>query len=134
MPATSRKWLAAWPGAAVIGVVNGGLREATYGRHIDARTANRLSGASLVTALAVYFWTLNRRWPIRSGRDAARIGCAWVALTVVFEFGLGRAIEKRPWSELLGAYNVAEGETWPFVLVWIGVGPAVVRRLQGLSQ
>jgi hypothetical protein len=128
------RWLAAWPGAALIGVVNGGIREATYGRHLEETRANRLSGISLVTALAIYFWGLQRRWPIPSSGDAAKIGCAWVTLTVAFEFGLGRGIEKRSWGEMLAAYNVVRGEAWPLVLAWIGVGPVVVRRLQGQHE
>jgi hypothetical protein len=124
------RWLAAWPGAAIIGVANGAIREATYGRDIDERTANRLSGISLVTALAAYFWNLHRRWPIPSSGDAPKVGAAWVGLTVAFEFGLGRGIEKRSWSEMLAAYNLVKGQTWPLVLAWIGVGPAVARRLQ----
>lgn len=124
-------WIAAWVGAAAIGVVNGALREATYGRRIGAESANQLSGLTLIAALAVYVWKLHRRWPIPSDRDAARIGAAWVALTVGFEFGFGRGLEKQSWTEMLSAYNVAEGQTWPLVLVWIGIGPDVVRRLQG---
>jgi hypothetical protein len=125
-----RRWVAAWPGAAAIGILNGAIREGTYGRRIEAERANRLSGVTLVAGLALYFWNLNRRWPIPSRTDAAKIGASWVTLTVVFEFGFGRAIEKRSWSEMLQAYNIAEGETWPAVLAWIAVGPGVVRGLQ----
>lgn len=123
-------WIAAWPGAAVIGIANGAVREATYGRQIPEEAAGRLSGVSLVAALAVYFWTLHRRWPIPTTGGAARVGAVWVALTTAFEFGFGRGVEKRSWNEMLAAYSLARGETWPLVLTWIGVGPSIVRRLQ----
>ena len=85
------RWIAAWLGAAAIATANGAIREATYGRHVSERNAQRLSGVSLVAALTLYFWNLQRRRPIPSGRNAARIGITWVALTIPFEFGLGRA-------------------------------------------
>lgn len=127
--AWATRWTAAWLGAAVIATVNGATREATYGRRMQEQAAERLSGVSLVTALALYFWSLQRRWPIPSSRDAAKIGVTWVGLTLAFEFGLGR-VQKQSWEEMLAAYDITEGETWPLVLAWIGAGPAVVRRLQ----
>lgn len=51
-------------------------------------------------------------------------------LTVAFEFGFGRLVAKQSWHELLGDYDLRRGRTWPLVLAWIAVGPAVVRRLQ----
>ena len=127
---TELRWIAAWPGAAIIASANGALREAIYAQSLGQKQANRLSGVTLVTALAIYFWKLNRRWPMPSNRAAASIGAAWVGLTVVFEFGLGRGVEKKSWGEMLDAYNLAEGETWPLVLAWIGIGPSLVGRAQ----
>ena len=51
-------------------------------------------------------------------------------MTVAFEFGFGRTVAKQSWEELLDDDNLAEGGTWPLVLAWIGLGPAVVRELQ----
>ena len=123
-------WIAGWLGGVVIGVVNGALRETTYGRRVGERTAQNISGVTGVAAWGAWFWALNRRWPIRDDREAAIIGAAWAAMTVVFEFGLGRTVQKQSWDEMLAAYDVTEGNTWPFVLAWIATGPAVVRRLQ----
>ena len=125
------RWIAAWLGAAVIASANGAIREASYGKRMKERSAQALSGISLVGALARYFWVLQRRWPIPSRRGALRIGVAWVAMTVAFEFGLGRGVQKQSWGEMLSAYNLAQGQTWPLVLGWIGFGPEVVRQLQG---
>jgi hypothetical protein len=132
--AWATRWIAAWLGAAAIATANGAVREATYGRHLSEQSAQRLSGVSLVAALTLYFWNLQRRWPIPSRGNAAKIGISWVALTIAFEFGLGRGVQKQSWSEMRSAYNVAEGQTWPFVLAWIGFGPEVVRRLQRPSH
>lgn len=125
-----RRWIVAWPGGALIGVVNGVVREATYGRCLGEQTGHRLSGVTAVGAFSAYFWTLQRRWPLASADDALKAGTAWLALTVAFEFGFGRLVAKQSWEDLTRDYNVAEGRTWPFVLAWIAAGPAVIRRLQ----
>ena len=39
-----------------------------------------------------------------------------------------RLVAKQSWSELMADYDISKGRTWPLVLVWIGVGPAVMRR------
>ena len=48
-------------------------------------------------------------------------------MTLVFEFGFGRLVAKKAWGELLDDYDLAGGRTWPLVLVWIALGPAIVR-------
>jgi hypothetical protein len=122
--------LLAWPGGALIGVANGVVREATYGRRVPERAAHQLSGATAVAAFAAYFSALDARWPLRDTREAVEVGMGWLALTVAFEFGFGRLVAKQSWEELLADYDIAEGRTWPFVLAWIGAGPAVVRALR----
>lgn len=124
-----RRWLAAWTGGAIIGVANGVLREATFANALSERVAHAASGATAVVGFAGYFSVLQRRWPIPTTGEALRIGSAWLAMTIAFEFGFGRAVAKQPWRELLADYNLAEGRTWPFVLAWIALGPAVVREL-----
>jgi hypothetical protein len=126
----TRRWLAAWGGGAVIGVANGVLREATFGRVLGPRAAHAASGATAIAAFAGYFSLLQRRWPIPTMRTALGIGAAWLAMTVAFEFGFGRAVAKQSWEELLADYNLAEGHTWPLVLAWIALGPAVVKKVQ----
>lgn len=124
-----RPWLIAWLGGPVIGIVNGAVRELVYKDEIGEFTARQISGGSAVILFTLYFWLLQRRWPLRSTRSALEVGAVWVALTVLFEFGFGRYVEGNSWDELFDAYNVAEGNLWLLVLLWLGVGPAVVRRL-----
>lgn len=124
------RWIAAWAGGALIGIANGIAREATYGKRVGEQTAHGLSGLTAVGAFAVYFWALQRRWPLATTEDGVKAGGAWLALTVAFEFGFGRLVAKQSWHELLGDYDLRRGRTWPLVLAWIAVGPAVVRRLQ----
>jgi hypothetical protein len=121
-------WLAAWPGGVLIGVANGAAREATVGRRLPERTAHNVSTASAMAAFAAYYSALDRRWPLPNRGEALVVGAGWLAMTVAFEFGFGRVIAQKPWSELLADYNLARGRTWPLLLAWLTVGPEVTRR------
>ena len=117
----------AWLGASVLGVVNGTIREAAYKDRVGESAANQISVATLVALLGLYFWVLQRRWPLATAKGALEIGGAWVVLTVVFEFGFGHYVAGDSWSELLENYDVSEGKLWVLILLWIGVGPATAR-------
>ena len=125
-----RRWTIAWLGGSVLGVANGIVREAVYADHVGDLTANQISGATLVALLTAYFWALDGRWPIPTARLAGEIGATWVLLTVAFEFFFGHYADGKSWSELLENYDLAGGHLWILVLVWIGVGPAVIRRMR----
>jgi hypothetical protein len=127
---TWRRWTTAWLGGSVLGIVNGTLREVAYKDRVGELTADQLSGATLIGLLALYFWLLDRLWPIPTRRAALAIGGTWVVLTVAFEFLFGHWVDGDSWSELAGNYNLAEGNLWLLVLAWIGAGPAVIRRLR----
>ena len=45
-------------------------------------------------ALGAYVWVLTGWLPIRSTGAALAVGCAWLAMTVAFEFGFGRFVAK----------------------------------------
>jgi hypothetical protein len=123
-----QRWLLAWIGGAAIGVANGVSREATYGRWLKEETAGRLSVLTALAAFAAYYRLLQRRWPLGGRSEALRIGGAWLALTVAFEFTFGRLVAKKPWRELAADYNLAKGRLWPLVLAWIALGPEAARR------
>ncbi|MBS1883742.1 MAG: hypothetical protein JSS97_12380 [Actinobacteria bacterium] len=123
-------WVAAWSGGAVIGIANGAARELTYGRRLAEPVANRISAATATVAFLGYFRALQRRRPLRSRRQALTVGGIWLALTLCFEFGLGRAQGKQ-WGELSAEYDVRRGRLWPFVLLVVAVGPEVTRVRAG---
>lgn len=120
-------WIAAWPGGAVIGVLNGVLRETTYGRRVSELRAHQVSSATAIAAFAGYFAALERRHPLPTRREAVLVGGAWTALTIAFEVGFGRAVAHQTWSELGADYDLRRGRTWPLVLAWLALGPLAVR-------
>jgi hypothetical protein len=126
-----RRWLIAWVGAPVLAIVNGAVREFAYKDQVGESAANQISVAPLIAMLGLYFWTLQRRWPLATTRDALSIGAIWVALSVLFEFGFGRYVEGDSWADLFENYDVTQGNIWILILLWIAVGPAVVRTIAG---
>ena len=126
---TSR-WIAAWPGGALLGVLNGTARQVLYAKRTSARTAHQLSTATMIALLAAYFVALDRRWPLQTRARALRVGSGWLALTAMFEFGFGHWVAKEEWSELLADYDLAHGRLWSLVLAWTVLGPLAVEELR----
>ena len=126
---TSKRWIVAWGGASVLGIVNGAIRELAYKDRLGEQQANQLSALTLVSLLALYFGLLQRRWPLATTRDALSIGAIWGALTVIFEFGFGHYLNGDSWDALLEAYDVRRGSVWPLVLLSILAGPATAREI-----
>jgi hypothetical protein len=121
---TMGRWFLGWVGAAILGIINGAGRELLYKDRVGESRANQTSAL-----LALYFWFLQRRWPLASTWDAASIGTAWAVLTVLFEFGFGRYVDGDSWEELFENYDLRKGNLWPFVLLSIAGGPATVRTI-----
>lgn len=124
-----RAWTLAWLGGSLVGIANGAAREKLYAGRVGDHRARQLSTVSALALFTACFAALERRWPIPTGRDAAAIGARWLALTLAFEFGFGRYVERRRWGELMADYDLRAGRLWPLVLGWLTVGPSVVRAL-----
>lgn len=122
-----RRWWIAWLGGPFIGAANGALRDLTYQRAVGEQRGHRWSTVPAVAAFAAYFAWLERRWPLPSADAARRTGAFWLVLTVAFEFALGRG-RGLTLREAAADYNLAKGRLWPIVLLWLLVGPSVVRR------
>ena len=126
---TLRRWVVAWVGAPALAIVNGAARELAYKDRVGDSTANQISVAPLIALLALYFWVLQRRWPLATTRDALSVGAIWVVLSVLFEFGFGHYVEGDSWADLLQNYDVTSGNIWILILLWIAVGPETVRAV-----
>ena len=132
--ATFRRWIVAWIGGSVLGVANGVIRELAYKKRVGESAANQLSAGSLILLLALYFAALQRRWPVSTNHDALEIGGVSAGLTVLFEFGFGHYVDRKEWAELLDNYNVAEGQLWSLVLLWVVLGPAATRAVAACAN
>lgn len=126
---TLRCWIVAWMGSPVLAIVNGAVRELTYKDRVGDETADQISVAPLIALLTLYFWVLQRRWPLATNRGALSVGATWAVLSAIFEFGFGHYVEGDSWADLLENYDVTEGNLWILILLWIAAGPATVRAI-----
>ncbi len=125
--------LAAWFVMLVVAVVNGAIRDFTYGTRMRELAAHQLSTLTGIVLLGVVMWFYVRLYPPATGGEAWGLGLLWTVLTVAFEFLFFHYAAGHPWAELRANYNVLAGKVWVFVLVWVAVAPylffAIQRRL-----
>lgn len=110
------------------GVVRVALLQPRLGEE-TARQAATLAGVALVAACS-YFYV--RRVATFGSRELLRVGTVWLALTLAFEFGFGRASGKG-WDELFADYDLARGRLWPLVLLTTLLAPWAWGRALGRS-
>lgn len=129
-------WLKAttlWLAILVLAILNGGFREMALIPALGNFTGMIVSGVILsacifIVALAAAPWI----GPL-APRQWLSVGLFWLLLTVVFEFGLGRFVQHKPWRELLDAYRFQGGNIWPIVLLVILLSPWLAARLRRLT-
>lgn len=123
------RYLAAWFVLLVVAMINGALRESTYGKYVSELSAHQVSCVTGILLFAVVIHQYVRRWPPASAREAWRIGLFWMVLTVAFEFLFFHYVGGHSWAALLANYDMSAGRLWPLILLWVAVAPYVFYRL-----
>lgn len=59
------------------------------------------------------------------------VGLLWVALTVLFEIGLGRLVLGLPWDRLAGDYDLTRGGFMGPGLLFMAAAPRLAAWLRG---
>ena len=119
-----------WFAMLAVAIANGVLREKTFARSMPEPRAHQLSTVIGAVAMGVLMWFIIRWWPPASESKALVIGLLWLGLTVGFEFFMGLVLRKRPWAEVIGAYDLRRGRVWVLLLLWITVAPRLFYSLQ----
>jgi hypothetical protein len=119
------KYLLAWLPMVPLAVLNGVLRETTYGRHLPELAAHQLSTLTAVVVLGVYVGFIVRRWPFASFAQAFAAGGLWVVATVLFECLFGRLVMGLTWARLLHDYDISQGRVWALFLLWLLIAPVL---------
>lgn len=114
-----------WLPMIVLAFLNAALRELVFRKYLSDIQANRWSVISLIILCGVYLGLIFRFLHIASTGQALATGACWMGLTVLFEFGLG-LLQRRPVQELLGQYDLAEGQIWPVFLLFLLLLPYVL--------
>jgi hypothetical protein len=122
--------LAAWFAMLLVSVLNGALRDFTYGKHLPESLAHQLSTLSGILLLGAVIWFHVRRRPPASTREAWGIGLFWMSLTVAFEFLFFHYVGGHSWETLLANYDLGAGRLWPLILLWVAVAPRLFLHLR----
>lgn len=67
----------------------------------------------------------------RSAPTLLIVGTTWVALTVVYEFILGRVVFHQTWADILSDFDLLQGRLLPIGLLFLLFAPLLAARLRG---
>ena len=123
------RYIFAWIPMIFIGILNGILRESTYGKYLSELRAHQVSTLTGVLLFSVYIWGLTRFWSLESSQQAIAIGLIWLMLTIIFEFVFGHFIAGHSWQRLLDDYDFMAGRDSISGSLWIAFSPLLFFRL-----
>jgi hypothetical protein len=123
--------LLVWLVVIVAESVHGTLRTLYLAPAIGDFPARRVGvfiGSALIFVIALGFI----RWiGTQSRRQLLGIGALWVALTIAFEVGLGRAVLHLDWARILADYDLSRGGLMGFGLLAMFFIPLLAARIRG---
>ena len=120
-------WLVIIAAETVHGVLRGVLLVPLVG-DLRARQIGVPVGSLIVLAVAC----LCVRWTAaRTRLQLLGVGVLWVALTVLFEVGLGRLVLGLPWERITEDYDPTRGGFLGLGLTVMAVSPLLAARLRG---
>lgn len=123
------KALAIWLAMVVCAVLNGLLRQYGLLPALGETIGRPLSAVILALVIVLLTWVF-LRWTGRlTRRTAWLVGLGWLALTVIFEFGLGLA-QGMPVGEIAALYNPLSPGLWDLVLLATLLSPPLLNRVR----
>lgn len=115
-----------WLVLALAMTLNGIFRETVLRRTMAGRWADIASAVLGIIIILAVTWLL---FPPLAGLPLGKlleISVVLVALTVGFEFAVGRSVDGKSWQALLDDYAIWRGHLWPLVLVTLALTPFIV--------
>ena len=104
----------AWLALPAFAVLNGLVRDTTYGPSMGYDLSHSVSVVPLLVAIVAWAVWVSRRWPLTDSGTALGVGVTWLALTLAFEFGLG-ALQGLSMADMLAEYDITRGRLWPLI-------------------
>jgi hypothetical protein len=124
--------LAIWVTFLPLAILNGAVRERLLTPMLGKQLALPLSGILLSGLLLIVTYILFPFLKASSRQQCWLIGSLWLILTVLFEFGFGHFIMRKPWQDLFEAYSMHQGNLWLLVLTTIFVLPYCTAKFRGI--
>jgi hypothetical protein len=122
-----------WAAILVLAIANGILRDTLLVAAMGPFAALVTSGIVLSLVIVVVAYIAVPGLGSLEGSQYWLVGVAWLALTLVFELGLGLLVQQQSPSQLLRAYTFEGGNLWPVVLVVTLVSPRLAAFLRARS-
>jgi len=122
-------WTLSWVGVVGVRAATRRATRMTVGKRMSDLRAHQLTTGSHILTVGQRFVHLQRTHPIRRTSTALAVGASWVALTVALDYALDRYVAHKSWDEMVRDYDVREGRIWPLALVFMLIGPELVRHL-----
>jgi hypothetical protein len=119
-----------WLVLLLLAMVNGIVREATFGKHLPDLQAHQLSTLTAVVLAGLAVWLFSLWDQPKSLRESLLIGAIWVLLTIAFEFIFGRFVVGHSWERLFQDYNLLAGRVWLIFLLWLFMLPYIAFRVR----
>ena len=119
----------AWFPMVIIAILNGSLRQFTYGTIVNELLAHQISSLTGITLFGIYIYFITKKWKLESSKQAIIVGLIWLAMTILFEFVFGHYVMGNSWQKLFHDYNLFAGRVWILILVWTAFAPYVFFRL-----
>lgn len=125
---TKRRLVGVWVLLAVVMSANGVFRETVLKDSMtagEAQIASAVIGILLILGITRLFFG-----PLR-GAPTSTLGgtsAALAIMTIVFEFAIGRLVDRKTWGELMENYALWCGNLWPVVLATLAATPFIWRR------
>lgn len=123
-----KKSILIWLSIIPLAILNGGLRDAFLTPRLGENWAQPISGIILILLIFIVSFIFIPRIGKGAPKTYWKIGILWVALTIVFETVLGLAMGNTL-TELLRAYDVTTGNIWLLVILFIGIAPWLVAKI-----
>jgi len=109
--------------------MNAAFRELVYKPFTGELLAHQVSTITGSVAFFLLAYFLLRHYMYNTPNNKLLlIGLMWVALTIVFEFGLGIFVTGASWNKMLNDYNIGQGRIWIFFLVIILITPFIIKH------
>lgn len=124
-----KKSILIWSSIIPLAILNGILRDKIIAPIIGEKYALPLSGATLCLLILLIARIFIPRLGKGNKQMHLKIGLLWVLLTVLFEFGMG-LLQKKPFSEMLNAYDVTTGNMWLIVVLFVGIAPFLATKIK----
>lgn len=126
------KALLFWFVLMVLAIGNGTVRITFIIPHTGFTAGLAISTVLLCALILGATWVGIRWLGPSDARQAWIIGLLWLAMTLAFEFGVGHYLFKKPWSELLFDYNIAQGRIWLLVPIVTTIAPWLMAKVRDL--